>query len=386
MTMHHRIRTRAAAVALACAGAATLVSACSSGAAATPAGPGANVKTVSFQQVQNEIGALYRADASITAFKVDDVQYSTSSRDKVLGVCRNGAAASDEDALESAKVMACAPLIYYYYSFGTEHSADDSLTVADDLYDYAVTQITGPFNAQQTIDQLLRSWGVPVASGASATPSPLGTAGIESGLLADARTAMNDSAGVHMVITSATTSGTTTSTRTAVMDSGATSAVETLTDGTATGHLVVTSADAYFSGDSAGLGEFFGMSAQDVARIGTAWVSMASGTSQYTNFSAGSLIASIPSTLMPSTDAVTLTDATDSGRPVYRLAWTSFGSDASAVIKRTLDLDASGQHLPVSETSTSTGATQTVAFSAWGTAVDPAVPDQTLTFSQATAS
>lgn len=382
--MPHRIRTRAAAISLACAGAVTLMSACSSGGGAAPAEPGADVKTVSFQQVQNEISTLYRDDASIAAFEVGDVQYSVSSRDKVLGVCRNGAAASDEDALESAKVMACAPLIYYYYSFGTQHSVDDSLTVADDLYDYAVTQITGPFSAQQTIDQVLRSWGVPVASGAGVTPSPLGTMGIESGLLADARTAMNGSAGVHMVITSTSTSGMTTSTRTAVMDSGTTSAVETLTDGPAAGHLVVTSAEAYFSGNSAGLGEFFGMSAQDVTRIGTAWVSMAAGTSQYTNFSAGSLIASIPSTLMPSTDAVTLTTATDSGRKVYRLAWTSFGSDASTVIKRKLDLDAAGQHLPVSETSTSAGTTQTVTFTAWGTAVDPAALDQTLTFTQAT--
>jgi hypothetical protein len=94
---------------------------------------------------------------------------------------------------------------------------------------------------------------------------------------------------------------------------------------------------------------------------------MRAGTSQYTVFATGSLIASIPATILPSASEVTITPTTAAGVPVYRLRWKSFVGDASTPVTETLDLAASGDHAPVSETSVTAGGTQTDTFSQWNT-------------------
>lgn len=367
------------------AAASSVLAGCGSGSApataATASTLGAAITPVPLSQVRQDITRLYQRAPGIASYSVKDVEYTTATRDKVLGVCANGAAASDEDALESAKIMACAPLIYFLYSYGTRHPASGALGVANELYSYAVTHITGPVSTQQTLDKLLRSWGLPVTATAPAHLALTGTAKLVAALVTDARRAMNTSAGVHIDVTSRTSQAA--GVQHASFDSGTSSAAETLTDGRASGRLRVTAQAVYFSGNRAGLVNFFGLAKQAAARVGGRWVTARAGTSQYTSLASGTLIASIPATILPASNAVTVTSTTAHGVPVYRLAWTSFIDNASTPIHETLDLAASGSHAPVSETSRSARSSQVDLFTQWGSAPTVLAPPDTVSFKAA---
>ncbi len=79
----------------------------------------------------------------------------------MLAVCRNGGPETDASSRESAKIAGCAPLVFFFYSYGRQKSVPESLGVARQVYSYAVTSIRGPFDARNTLDGLLHSWGVP---------------------------------------------------------------------------------------------------------------------------------------------------------------------------------------------------------------------------------
>jgi hypothetical protein len=79
----------------------------------------------------------------------------------VLAVCRSGGPEKDAAALESAKIAGCAPLVFFFYSYGRRRSVPESVDVARKVYWYAVTNVRGPFDARATLDGLLRSWGIP---------------------------------------------------------------------------------------------------------------------------------------------------------------------------------------------------------------------------------
>ena len=113
-----------------------------------------------FAEVQQSIDDLYRHHPSIESFTVRDVQYNTTTRDKVLETCHQGGAETDPAALESTKIAGCAPLIYFFYNYGQQSSVPESTDVAKKLYWYAVTNIQGPFDPKQPLVGLLRNWGV----------------------------------------------------------------------------------------------------------------------------------------------------------------------------------------------------------------------------------
>jgi hypothetical protein len=115
---------------------------------------------VTFGEVARAIDRLYRARPGIRSFVVRDVEYSPATRDKVLQVCREGGIELDRVALESSRIAGCAPLVFFFYSYGRRRSAPESVAVARKLYWYAVRSIRGPFSARASLSALLRSWGV----------------------------------------------------------------------------------------------------------------------------------------------------------------------------------------------------------------------------------
>lgn len=368
--------------------AAAVLTGCGSASRSTPARAalvtplGEGVQAIPFAEVRHSVDALYERDPGILSYRISDVEYSARARDKVLHVCQSGGAASDEDALQSDKVMACAPLIYFFYSYGEHHAGSGSTAVAREVYDYSVTAINGPFNTQQTLNNLLRAWGIPVAT--TALPKASGPQAFEDALVNAAREAMLASRGVRITIAAISRSSHITSH--AEFDSGSDTAAQTLTNGSAIGHLRVTTTNAYFSGNCAGLTNFFGMSANACQRIGPQWVRVHAGTSQYADFATGSFIGSVPATVLPATDAVLVTSPTIQGHRVYQLSWDTFGGTASMTpISRTLELTADGRHLPISETSTSKLGEQTVTFAEWGHAVLAAAPSASIPFASVTA-
>jgi hypothetical protein len=115
---------------------------------------------VTFAEAKAAIDDLYRAHPDLESFTVQDVQYNEITRGKVLDVCRRGGAEQDPASLESVRVAGCAPLIFYFWQYGQQKPAPDAVEAARKLYWYAATSIHGPFSAGDSLDGLLRSWGV----------------------------------------------------------------------------------------------------------------------------------------------------------------------------------------------------------------------------------
>jgi hypothetical protein len=118
------------------------------------------VRPVALRQVQQSIDQLYRRHRAVRTFVVRDVGYTARTRDRVLSVCSRGGAEIDRGELETSKVFACAPLIFFFERYGRQRSVPESVDVARQLYWYALTHIQGPYDAKHELARLLRSWGV----------------------------------------------------------------------------------------------------------------------------------------------------------------------------------------------------------------------------------
>jgi hypothetical protein len=118
------------------------------------------VQVRTFAQVERAVHELYRAYPSIGRFAIQDVEYTPTTRDRVLAVCHRGGPERTASALESARVLACAPLIFFFYSYGRVRSVPSSVDVARQLYWYAVVSNQRPHDARPGLTTLLRRWGV----------------------------------------------------------------------------------------------------------------------------------------------------------------------------------------------------------------------------------
>jgi hypothetical protein len=119
-----------------------------------------SVEPTSFAQARAAVLALYRSHPAVSGASFNDVDYTTASRDKVLSVCHSGGPEKSASALESARVLACAPLIFFFYSYGRHAGVPQAVTVARTLYWYAVTANRKPVDAGPGLTRLLVSWGV----------------------------------------------------------------------------------------------------------------------------------------------------------------------------------------------------------------------------------
>ena len=120
----------------------------------------APVRPTTFVQAQAAIRALYRAHPAVGHASFDDVDYTAATRDKVLGVCHSGGPERSASALESARVLACAPLIFFFYSYGRQASVPQAVQAARTLYWYAVSANRKPLDAGPGLTRLLAGWGV----------------------------------------------------------------------------------------------------------------------------------------------------------------------------------------------------------------------------------
>jgi hypothetical protein len=114
---------------------------------------------VAYGVVRETIRQLYARQPEIRNFVYRDVFYTPATRDKVLTVCRRGGPTVNARERETSRVFGCAPLIFFFYSFGARKHVEESIAVARTLYRYAAN-IEGPYNARPSLTALLRSWGV----------------------------------------------------------------------------------------------------------------------------------------------------------------------------------------------------------------------------------
>jgi hypothetical protein len=117
------------------------------------------VRHVTFPQARRAIVHLYGRHPEIRSFVYQDVVYTPATRDKVLATCHLGAASSNAREKETTRVFGCAPLIFFFYSFGRRNSVPESIRVARTLFWYAA-EIKGPYQALPALADLLQRWGV----------------------------------------------------------------------------------------------------------------------------------------------------------------------------------------------------------------------------------
>ena len=351
------------------------------GCAGSPPATAGNVFTtrhqVSLQQVQAEITSLYADHPALTSFDVQDVQYTPRSRDAVLGQCTSaGPGAGSQDG-ETGQLVACAPLIFYFYTYGRQASVPTAVTLAGDLYWYAVTHITGPVSAQASLDELLQSWKLPVPSLSEAQQRTI----IASSVITAADDTMLTQKSVHLVITDAAT-GTSGSQR-IVADIGTVTGTELISYGTATATILVTSKDAYFTGNPAGLSDFIGLPPGNAGKVRSRWVEIKAGTSEYQALAAENTLSGLPSSILPSASDVTrVSTAKEGSQKVYIMDWKTTPSGSAAAISVRLTLTATPKVLPVSETLTTKGEAKTVSFSDWGAPFTVATPAGAIPYAQ----
>jgi hypothetical protein len=117
------------------------------------------VQPVSYVQLRSDIDVLYRDHPDVGRYAVRQVEYTPTTRDKVLRVCHLGAQARTAQQKEATRVYACAPLIFFFYRYGREHSVPSAVQLAQRLYWYGA-RVTGPFDAQTALEDILHRWGV----------------------------------------------------------------------------------------------------------------------------------------------------------------------------------------------------------------------------------
>jgi hypothetical protein len=359
-------RLRAARLAIHVAAAGTLaaiLSACAaSGSPDTPGKVFGTRQQVSLQQVVRTIGTLYRSHPGISSFVVQDVQYTTQSRNAILRECTSGEAGASSQTAESSQVIACAPLIFFLYSYGQKASVPDAVDAAGKLYWYAITHITGQISARTSLNELLHSWRLPVPG---LTPAQAKNA-VEASLVTAATDSILAQKNVHIVITSRKAGSAAVAER-IVADIGAAAGAESIKSGPATATILVTRNDAYFSGSPSGLTTFIGLSSSAARKAESQWVDIKAGTNEYKDLAAEDTISSLPASILPATgNTVQLRTATMSGKKVYILDWETTASGSGTRISERLILTATTEALPISETTTANGDSQTVTLSHWG--------------------
>jgi hypothetical protein len=145
----------------------------------------------------------------------------------------------------------------------------------------------------------------------------------------------------------------------------------------------VTRKDAYFTGSSAGLTTFIGLSAAAAGKAGSRWVDIKAGTQEYSDLAAEDTISALPASILPATgNAVQLRTSTQSGQKVYVLDWKATASGSGTKIGEQLILAATAQALPISETTTANGDSQTVTLGHWGKQFTVPLPPSAVPYSR----
>ena len=180
-------------------------------------------------------------------------------------------------------------------------------------------------------------------------------------------TIVNES-GVHILVTSKTSSSSTK----IVADIGATSGVETITEGSNEATIRVTPTYAYLSGNAGGLVTLMGLSAKEQKKVGSDVISMKAGTTPYKSLKS-SITIPVLANLLPTVNGTTYSTRSIDGQQYYELSWTTKATSSTSKSKSVLTISEGAVVLPVREVSTSSSGTGTTNFSKWGERISVSV-------------
>jgi hypothetical protein len=280
--------------------------------------------------------------------------------------------------VESSQVTACAPLIFFVYSYGQKASVPAAVDTAGKLYWYAVAHITGQASATVSLDELLHSWKLPVPG----LPPAEAQSAAEASVVTTASNSILAQKSVHVVI-AGQKAGSAGAAERIVADIGTETGTESISSGTATAAIRVTRTDAYFTGTPTGLTTFIGLTPAAARKAASRWVDIKKGTNEYKDLAAEDTMAALPASILPATgNAAQLSTTTISGRKVYVLDWKTAPSGSGGQVSERLVLAATTQALPISETTTANGDSQAVTLDHWGESITVRAPASAIPYSR----
>lgn len=320
-------------------------------------------------RLEHEVTAFWSGHPALSSYAVQDVEYTPVSLRRVVAACTNAMPVATGSA-QTESLLACAPLIYFLYSYGRQRDVAPAIDLADDIYSYAVSGIPESTDAAAILAGTLRGWGVPVTSAATTAPAPVNNPAeialvrtTEHGIL---------TAGAVRIVIKGYSDGSRDPVETISAQIGRSSSLETLAQGDAAATIRITPKLGYFSGNLAGLSRLIGLPSPTAARVRGRWIEVSKGSSEYTDLATEETIPALPASILPlGVSAVVLRHETAAGKPADVLSWRSTiggtaGSGSGAELDESLDLSSTPPHLPESETTVVGNESQTVAFLDWG--------------------
>ncbi len=210
---------------------------------------------------------------------------------------------------------------------------------------------------------------------ASGAPTP-------SSVLAAAKAAIAKQGAVHLEVDSKST--TAADNERVVADLGRKSGMESISTGADAVTIVVTPAAGYVSGNPGGLTKIVGLTSAEVKKVGSKWITLKAGSSQYTSLATDIRVTSIQ-TILPQLKGTTLSvDNSPGAGRLYVLKWTTAASSSNPALSSTLTFPVVGATLPIQEVTTAKGSKETVTLSKWGEHVSVVGPplSQTIPYSK----
>ena len=165
-------------------------------------------------------------------------------------------------------------------------------------------------------------------------------------------------------------------TETITQDAGITMGSQHVTSGNEWASVLLTKSDAYLAGNSSGLSAFFALPADDQLLVGTKWILIKSGTTQYQSFVNSVTVKGLLKNLLPTSSALTVHDTTFNKIPTYEIDWSVTANNATT--KLTLTVPRTGKELPYLESATSSGTTERSVLSHWNRPVTIHSPANTI--------
>jgi len=198
-----------------------------------------------------------------------------------------------------------------------------------------------------------------------------------SSVISTAESAIAKEASVHVVFVAQ--EGSPPKTETIVADVGRASGTETATEGKASLVIILSTTDAYVSGNSSGLTTIFGMSSADAKKVGKDWESWKAATGQYADLKSDLTMSSVRA-LFPKAKGTRLTTEASRGSTFSVLKWTIAATSSTPGVTNTLTVSSGATTLPVMEVARiSNGAKATTTLSGWGERLVVAIPPSAAT-------
>ena len=136
-----------------------------------------------------------------------------------------------------------------------------------------------------------------VLVGAASTGAQAAAAPTTSSVLAAAKAAISKQGAVHLEVDSKST--TAADNERVVADLGKKSGTESISTGQDAVTIVVTPTFGYVSGNPGGLTKIVGLSSAEVKKVGSKWITLKEGSSQYTSLATDIRVTSIETVLPP---------------------------------------------------------------------------------------